>query len=72
MSLFKKKNNIPALFILLDDEVKRAKEKEKHYFFYSLYDNEKDLAQKWCQKNNVYMEVDHQTDGNIIYKFKFL
>jgi len=71
MSLFKKKNNIPALFILLDDEVERAKEKEKRYFFYSLYDNEKDLAQKWCKKNNVYMEVDHQTDGNIIYKFKF-
>ena len=71
MGLFKKKNNTPALFILLDDEFNRAKNQEKHYFFHILYDNEKGLAQKWCKKNNVYMEVDHQTDGNIFYKFKF-
>lgn len=71
MSLFKKKNVIPALFSLLDDEFNRAKKQGKNYFFHLLYDNERDLAGKWCQKNNVYMEMDHQTDGNIFYKFKF-
>ncbi len=71
MSLFKKKNSTPTLHILLDNELFRAKTKEQHYFFYALYDNERDLAQKWCNKNKVYMEVDHQTDGNIFYKFKF-
>lgn len=71
MSLFKKKNSTPALHILLDNELFRAKTREQYYFFYALYDNERDLAQKWCNKNKVYMEVDHQTDGNIFYKFKF-
>lgn len=71
MSLFKKKNSTPALHILLDNELFRAKTREQHYFFYALYDKERDLAQKWCNKNKVYMEVDHQTDGNIFYKFKF-
>jgi len=71
MSLFKKKDTTPALFVLLDDEFNRAKKQEKHYFFHLLYDNERDMAQKWCKKNKVYMEVDHQTDGNVFYKFKF-
>jgi len=71
MSLFKKKNDIPALIILLDDALRRAKERETHHFYHILYDNERDMAQKWCQKNKVYMEVDHQTDGNVFYKFKF-
>ena len=71
MSLFKKKNTTPSLIFILDDELKRAKEREAHHFYHILYGNEKDIAQKWCQKNNVYMEVDHQTDGNIFYKFKF-
>lgn len=71
MSLFKKKNTQSALIILLDDELKRAKERKEHYFYHILYGNERDMAQKWCQKNGVYMEVDHQTDGNIFYKFKF-
>lgn len=71
MSLFKKKNTTPALIVLLDDELRRAKERETHHFYHILYDNERDMAQKWCQKNKVYMEVDHQTDGNIFYKFKF-
>lgn len=71
MSLFKKKDTTPALFVLLDDEFRRAKQQEKHYFFHLLYDNERDMAQKWCKKNKVYMEVDHQTDGNVFYKFKF-
>jgi len=71
MSLFKKKNTTPALFVLLDEEFNRAKQQGKRYFLHLLYDNERDLAKKWCQKNNAYMEVDHQTDGNIFYKFKF-
>ena len=71
MSLFKKKNTTPTLFVLLDDELARAKQQKKQCFFHLLQDNEKDLANKWCLKNNAYMEVDHQTDGNIIYKFKF-
>ena len=71
MSLFKRNKSIPALHILLDNELSRAKDKGQHYFFYALYDNERNLAQKWCNKNKVYMEVDHQTDGNIFYKFKF-
>lgn len=71
MSLFKKKNSIPALLILLDNELSRAKNINLHYFFYILSDTERELAQKWCNKNKVYMEVDHQTDGNIFYKFKF-
>lgn len=70
MSLFKKKST-PALHLLLSEELSRAKEKEQHHFYYVLYDNERDLAQKWCNKNKVYMEVDHQTNGNIFYKFKF-
>ena len=71
MSLFKKKNTTPALIVLLNDELKRAKERKVHHFYHILYDNERDIAQKWCQKNKIYMEVDHQTDGNIFYKFKF-
>lgn len=71
MSLFKKKNSTPALFTLLDNEYLRAREKDKHYFYHLLYNNERDLAEKWCRKNNVYMEMDHLTDGNIFYKFKF-
>lgn len=71
MSLFKKKNSTPTLHTLLDAELFRAKTIGQHYFYYALYDNERDLAQKWCNKNKVYMEVDHRTDGNIFYKFKF-
>jgi len=71
MSLFKKKNSTPALFVLLDDELARAKNKQLHSFFHLLYGNEVEIARKWCKKNNIYMEVDHQTDGNIFYKFKF-
>ena len=70
MSLFKKKTK-PALIFILEDELKRAKEQNIHYFYHILYENEKDMAQKWCEKNKIYMEVDHQTDGNIFYKFKF-
>lgn len=70
MSLFKKKST-PALHLLLSEELSRAKTKEQHHFYYALYDNERDLAQKWCNKNKVYMEVDHQTNGNIFYKFIF-
>lgn len=71
MSLFKKKNPQSVLIFLLDDELKRAKEHKEHHFYHILYENERIIAQKWCQKNGVYMEVDHQTDGNIFYKFKF-
>ena len=70
MSLFKKKTK-PALIFILEDELKRAKEQKAHYFYHILYENERDMAQKWCEKNKIYMEVDHQTDGNIFYKFKF-
>ena len=71
MSLFKKKNATPALIVLLNNELRRAKEREAHHFYHILYDNEREMTQKWCQKNKVYLEVDHQTDGNIFYKFKF-
>ena len=70
MSLFKKKTK-PALIFILEDELKRAKEQNTHHFYHILYENERDMAQKWCEKNKIYMEVDHQTDGNIFYKFKF-
>lgn len=71
MLFFNKKKSTPALYILLDNELSRAKDLNKHYFLYALFDNERNLAQKWCDKNKIYMEVDHQTDGNIFYKFKF-
>lgn len=71
MSLFKKKTPTPALLTLLDIELFRAKTIGQHHFYYALYDSQRDLVQKWCNKNKVYMEVDHQTDGNIFYKFKF-
>ena len=70
MSLFKKKTK-PALIFILEDELKRSKEQNVRYFYHILYENEKDMSQKWCEKNKIYMEVDHQTDGNIFYKFKF-
>lgn len=71
MSLFKKKNNTPALFTLLDNEVMRAKEKGIHYFYYLLQENELKNAQEWCLRNAIYMTADHKTDNNIIYKFIF-
>lgn len=71
MSLFKNKNSTPRLYFLLDNELIRAKDKNIHYFYYALFDNERELAEKWCKKNGAYMEIDHQTDGNIFYKFKF-
>lgn len=71
MSLFKKNKSIPVLYTLLDNELLCARNKGQHYFLYALFDNDRDLAQKWCNKNKVYMEADHQTDGNIFYKFKF-
>jgi hypothetical protein len=71
MGLFKKKNSTPALFTLLDNEYLRARTRGENCFYHLLDNNERDLAEKWCRKNNIYMEMDHQTDGNIFYKFKF-
>lgn len=69
MSLFKRKNKIPNLYILLNDEFARMKEQNKKCFYHLLYENEIESAQQWCLRNNVYMAVDHKTDSNIIYKF---
>ena len=72
MSLFKKKKTIPAVATLLYDAYKRAREDGKRSFYYALFDNEKNFAEEFCLKNKLSMELDHTTDGNLIYKFVIL
>ena len=70
MGLFKKKNKTPTIYFLLDDAAKRMRERKEKSFYYALFDNEKNIVQKWCDMHNFIMELDHITDGNKIYKFK--
>ena len=69
--LFLKKKKDSSLMFLLNETFIQAKNNDNNYFFYIIKDNEKEIAQKWCNQNNIFMEIDHQTDGNIFYKFKF-
>ena len=69
MTFFTKKKKLPVTLILLQDAYERANQKEKKVFYYALYDNEKALAEQFCQKNKLQMVLDHVTDGNFIYKF---
>lgn len=71
MSLFKKKNDKPAIHILLDSSVERMREKGDKSFYYALFDNELATAQLWAKHHNIIIELDHITDGNKIYKFIF-
>ena len=63
---FLKKKNIPALHNVLDEEKKRAK---NNIFYYPLFDNDINSAERWCDKNGYFMNIDHLRDGNIFYKF---
>lgn len=72
MSLFKKKKTIPVVSALLYDAYKRAREDNKKSFYYALFDNEKKFAEEFCLKNKLNMELDHVTDGNLVYKFTIL
>ena len=72
MSLFKKNKKISAISTLLYDNYKRALEDGKKNFYYALFDNEKMFAEEFCRKNKINMELDHVTDGNLIYKFTIL
>ena len=69
MTMFKKKNNIPAIFILLDSSLQQAKDMGKKNFYYALFDNEIDLARKWCTSHSMGFELDHINDKNKVYKF---
>lgn len=68
MSLFKKKNKTPNLYLLLDDACARAKETNKKFFYYALYDSEFELAQQWCNSKNAYIELNHIVNGNKVYR----
>ena len=72
MTIFKKKNNVPVLFLLLNDAALRAQEKGDNKFYYALYDMELSNADKWCKQNNAKYSIDHISDGNKIYKFTLL
>ena len=69
MTLFKKNKKDFSLSILLYDAYKRAREHNKTYFYYPLFEKEKECAEHFCKKNNLRMILDHKTDGNLIYKF---
>ena len=69
MSLFKKKPEKTALIYVLDNKLKTAHEKKESYFYYPLWDKEVKMAASWATHNHILMEKDHQTDGNIYYKF---
>ena len=69
MTMFKKKNNIPAIYVLLDSSLQQAKDMNKKNFYYALFDNEIDLARKWCLSRGVRLELDHINDKNKVYKF---
>ena len=68
MSLFKKKN-IPQLHIFLDRELENAKAKQEKVFYYPLYLDEIKVARQWCAQHSIYMDIDHKTDGTLVYKF---
>lgn len=70
MGLFKRKDKIPAIYFLLNDSVTQMKKREEKSFYYALFDNEVEIAKKWCNKYHFIFELDHVTDGNKIYKFK--
>lgn len=72
MSLFKKKNNDPAIWLLLDDALHRAKEKNENNFYYMLYPSDIRYVEKWVKaRGGIYYFLDHITDGQCVYKFKF-
>lgn len=69
MTLFKKKAAQPALFFVLEQELKKAQEKGYHYFLYPLWKEEVDKARAWALRHHLFVEVDHKTDNNLFYKF---
>lgn len=69
MTLFKKKKETPALIYVLNQKLKEAREKEETSFYYPLWEHEVKLARSWGIQNRLLIEPDHQTNGNIIYKF---
>ena len=72
MSLFKKKKTEPAILTLLYDTYKRAREDNKSCFYFALFDSDKKYVEHFCKINHLHMELDHTTDGNLIYKFTIL
>jgi hypothetical protein len=72
VSLFKKKKTEPAILTLLYNIYKRAREDGKTCFYFALFDSDKKYAEQFCKKNHLRMELDHTTDGNLIYKFTIL
>ena len=69
MSLFKKKQEIPAVIYSLENRLQEAKDKKEFYFYYPLWDYELDTVRGWAMRKHIMVEVDHKTDKNIFYKF---
>ena len=43
---------------------------KKEVFYYPLRTEEVNTAHNWAEKNKFNIEISHQNDGNIIYKFE--
>ena len=69
MTLFKKKNSIPALHYSLDMRVEEMKELGNTSFYYPLKEDEIKQAEAWAMRHRYWMEVSHKNGNILVYKF---
>lgn len=69
MTLFKKRTEQPSVIYSLNECLQRARDKHNTSFYYPLFEADVNAVKKWGNKNNVRVEIDHVTDGNVYYKF---
>lgn len=68
MSLFKKKENIPTIYDILNAQVEEAKEKGKTSFYYPLKNFEIKQAEAWALHNHYWLRISHKSGEDLIYK----
>lgn len=70
MTLFKKKNNKPPIFSIIDYKVKEARENGRTYFIYPLKEEDVEKVKEYFARcYHGIAEADHKTDNIIFYKF---
>ena len=69
MNLFKKEKKQPALYVVLDTNLEKAKENKTNKFYYPLRDYEVDLARVWAMRQHLWMEISNKNGEYLVYRF---
>ena len=66
---FKKKKNEPSLYKFLDVKLEEMAALGKKNFYYPLTAEEVEVAREWANARRLFLDISHQNQGAIIYKF---